>query len=495
MLRKVRVWAAAICFTLITLLFLDFTGTIHSYFGWLAKIQLLPALLAFNVGVVALLIIATLLFGRLYCSVICPLGVFQDIVSRFAASRSGKKARFSHSKNLAWLRFVTLALFVVALVAGVGSLVALLAPYSAYGRIASNLFAPVWQWGNNILAYVAERRESYLFYEHEVWIKSISTFIIAVVTFVVISILAWRNGRTYCNTICPVGTILGYLSQFSLLKPYFDMEKCNSCGLCERKCKASCISSKQGTIDYTRCVLCFDCIESCNKGAMRYGRRTKVVAAAKGEPQAKGESRKAFLATSLVVATAAAKAQTTKVDGGLALLIDKQAPERKVHIVPPGAQSIKNLASKCTGCQLCISVCPNGVLRPSMSLERMMQPELSFERGFCRPECTKCSEVCPTGAIELISREEKSMIHIGRARWSKKNCVVFTDDVDCGACAAHCPAGAITMVAIDREDPASRKIPIVNADRCIGCGACEYICPAAPFSAIHVEGNSRHITL
>ncbi len=495
MLRKVRVWLAGICFALLTLLFLDFTGTIHTYFGWLAKVQLLPALLAIHIGVVLILVDLTLVFGRLYCSIICPLGVFQDVVSRFGAMPKGKKSRFRYSKELRWLRLAVLALFIVALIAGVGSVVALLAPYSSYGRIASNLFAPVWAAGNNVLAYFAERRESYMFYEHAIWIRSLSTFVIAAVSFIVIGALAWRSGRTYCNTICPVGTVLGYISKFSILKPYFDMEKCNSCTLCERKCKASCIDAKAGVIDYTRCVSCFNCIETCNKGAIKYGSPAKVAAkAAKGEA-CDTSKRKTFLATAAVMATAAAKASTPKVDGGFAVLIDKQAPEREMHLVPAGAKSAKNFASKCTGCQLCVSVCPNGVLRPSMALDRVMQPEMSYERGYCRPECTKCSEVCPAGAISRISREQKSSVQIGHAVWIKKNCVVLTDDVDCGNCAVHCPVGAITMVRMDADDPTSRRIPAVNTERCIGCGACENLCPAAPFSAIYVEGNNRHITI
>ena len=98
MLRKIRIFAATFCFVLITLLFLDFTGTIHAWFGWLAKIQFWPALLALNVGVVVGLVILTLLLGRVYCSVICPLGVLQDIISWFASKR--KKYRFSYSPAL-----------------------------------------------------------------------------------------------------------------------------------------------------------------------------------------------------------------------------------------------------------------------------------------------------------------------------------------------------------------------------------------------------------
>jgi len=215
-LRKVRIILAAVCFALVTLLFLDFTGTLHAWFGWLARVQFLPAVLALNAGVVVALLVLTLLFGRVYCSVICPLGVMQDIFGWFG--RRQKKNRYAYSPALSWLRYWMLAVFLVALVAGAGSLAALLAPYSAYGRIASHLFAPLYRWGNNLLAYFAERLDSYAFYSAEVWMKGVGTFAVAAVTFVVLGILAWRNGRTYCNTICPVGTVLGFISRYDWRK-------------------------------------------------------------------------------------------------------------------------------------------------------------------------------------------------------------------------------------------------------------------------------------
>ena len=211
----------------ITLLFLDFTGTVHAWLGWMAKIQFLPALLALNAAVIVGMVAMTLLFGRVYCSVICPLGVMQDGVSWLSGRRKKKKYRFSYSPAVNWLRYGVLAVFVVALILGVGSFVALLAPYSSYGRIVSNLFAPIYQWGNNVLAYLAERRGSYAFYETDVWLRSLPTFIIAAVTFIVLCVLAWKNGRTYCNTICPVGTVLGFLSRYSLLCITIDKNKCN----------------------------------------------------------------------------------------------------------------------------------------------------------------------------------------------------------------------------------------------------------------------------
>ena len=497
MLRRIRLIVALVFFILITLLFLDFTGTLHGWFGWLAKIQFLPAVLALNVGVILLWVVLTLVFGRVYCSVICPLGVFQDVVSWFSGRRKKKKYRFSYSPAVSWLRYGMLGVFIIAMIAGIGSVVALLAPYSSYGRIVSNLFAPVYQWGNNVLAYFAERSDSYAFYETSVWLKSLPTFIIAAVTFVVLVVLAWRNGRTYCNTICPVGTALGFFSRYSLFRPEIDAEKCTNCSLCSRKCKAACINYKDYRIDYSRCVTCMDCIDSCKHGAISYKYRFgKKEIKETSETGNTNNARRSFLTgMGLVLVSSAVKAQEKKVDGGLAVILDKKVPARTTPLVPPGAKGLRNMRTRCTGCQLCVSVCPNQVLRPSTKLETLMQPEMSYERGYCRPECTKCSEVCPAGAILKLTPADKSATQIGHAVWVEKNCVPLRDKVACGNCARHCPTGAITMVPSDADDADSLKIPVVNVERCIGCGACENLCPARPFSAIYVEGHEQHRTI
>ena len=495
MLRKVRITLAAIVFVLITLLFLDITGTLHQWLGWLAKIQFLPALLAMNVVVVILLLALTLIFGRIYCSVICPLGIMQDVISWIHGKQ--KKNRFSFSKEKKWLRYTMLVLFVIALIAGVHALVALLAPYSSYGRIVTNLLKPIYEGGNNVLASIAEHFNSYAFYHVDVWIKSLPTFIIAAVTFVVLFVLAWRNGRTYCNTICPVGTFLSFFARFSWMKINFDEEKCKNCGKCSRNCKAACIDYKNHTVDYSRCVACGNCLGQCNFGALHYEHPKKVKKASTTEGKESVDSaRRSFLLGATLASSAVLLAQEKKkVDGGLAKIEDKVAPTRNTHITPPGSLSAKNMASKCTGCQLCVSQCPNEVLRPSTDLLHLMQPEMSYERGYCRIECNRCSEVCPTGAIRLLPLEEKSSTQIGHAVWIKKNCIPVTDGVECGNCERHCPVGAIMMVPLDEDDEESVMIPTVNEARCIGCGACENLCPARPFSAIYVEGHEVHKTL
>ena len=485
MLRKIRTILAAVVFVLITLLFLDFTGTLHHWFGWLAKIQFLPAVMALNVLVVVVLVALTLLFGRIYCSIICPLGVFQDILARLHR----KKNKYGYSKEVRWLRYPVLVIFVIAVAAGVGSIFQLLAPYSSYGRIATMIFQPIWKLGNNLLATIAERVDSYVFYTTDVWMKSLPVLIIALVTLMVLIVLAWRGGRTYCNTICPVGTILSFFARFSFLKIRFDEDKCKNCSLCSKNCKAACIDFKTHTVDYSRCVVCGNCIDSCKFGALKYSCKSRK----SSDSSEVDTSKRSFLLASALISTAALAQKKEKLmDGGIAELEDKVAPERQTPLSPPGSLSFQNLSTRCTGCQLCVSECPNQVLRPSSDLVHLMQPTMSYEHGYCRPECTRCSEVCPAGAILPVDKPEKSSIQIGHAVWIKKNCVVLTDEVECGNCARHCPSGAIEMVPLDAGDEESPMVPAINETACIGCGACEYVCPSRPFSAIYVEGHEVH---
>jgi len=499
MLRKIRTLLAAVMIICITLLFFDFTGTLHTWLSWLSKIQFLPAVMALNVAVILGLVVLTLVFGRIYCSVICPLGILQDLLARLRR----KKNKYSYSPEVRWLRYPVLVLFVLSAVVGIGSLFQLLAPYSSFGRIATMLLQPLWMLGNNVLAFLAERADSYAFYSVDVWMKSLPVFIIAAVTLVVLAVLAWRGGRTYCNTICPVGTVLSFLARFSWFKIRFNEDKCRNCSACSRNCKAACIDYKTHTVDYSRCVVCGDCISNCKFGALEYkgkdfkdSKDLKDPKDPKDSKDLKDSSKRSFLLATTLVATAAIAQKKDKVmDGGLAELEDKVAPERQTPLTPPGSRSAQNMATRCTGCQLCVSECPNDVLRPSTDLMHLMQPVMSYEHGYCRPECTRCSEVCPAGAIQLIDREEKSSTQIGHAVFIQKNCVSVTDGVDCGNCARHCPTGAIEMVMLDENDEESPMIPAVNDQACIGCGACEYVCPARPFSAIFVEGHEAHHTI
>lgn len=502
MLKKIRRILAVLCFVAVTLLFLDFTGTLHHWLGWTAKVQFMPAVLALNVVIIVALALLTLVFGRIYCSVICPLGVLQDIISWFHGRR--KKNRFTYSKEVKWLRYPVLVLFIALVLAGVGSIFTLLEPYGTFGLIATNLFQPVYQWCNNGIAAIAEHYHSYGIYTVEVWVKSIASLATAAVLFIVIAVLAWRGGRTYCNTVCPVGTFLSLISRFSLLKVHIDDDKCIKCGMCTRNCKSSCIDYNNGTVDHSRCVTCGNCIDKCHKDAIYYGRPRKVTPVAETPQQQEGidKAKRAFLIGSGVALAATAMAQAKKkVDGGLAAIEDKKMPERKNPITPPGSLNARNMHQHCVACQLCVAECPNQVLRPSNDLLTFMQPIMSYERGYCRPECNRCSQVCPAGAIKPITLEQKSSTQIGHAVWTHFLCIPTRDKnedgtpVSCGNCARHCSTGAITMIQLDENDENSPMVPSINEAKCIGCGACEYVCPSRPVSAIHVEGHEDHRTI
>ena len=501
MLRKIRITAAVLFFTLITLLFLDFTGAMHTWFGWLANIQLLPAVLALNLAVIVAMALLTLVFGRVYCSVICPLGVLQDIISWASSKRKGKKNRFTFKKENKWLRYGVLVLFIVLMVAGANAVAILIAPYSAYGRIVTALFEPLYDWGNNLLAAVSAHFGSYAFYPTEVYLKSLPVLIVAVVTLVVLVVLAWTGGRTWCNNICPVGTVLGLLSRFSLFRPTINTDQCINCGICGKRCKATCIDTKNHQIDYSRCVACFDCIDNCHSGAIKYrftyGKKQsevkpQAVSGKQNENRNGVADRRAFITgLALVAGAATVEAKKKKLAEGVARLEDKQIPPRETFPVPAGSISRKHFYSHCTACQICITNCPNNVLRPSARLATLMQPEMHFDQGFCRIDCNRCTQLCPADAIRPVdSIADKSAIQIGHAVVIPDNCVVNRDGVSCGNCARHCPTGAITMVASEANP--KRKVPAVNPEQCIGCGACEYHCPARPVSAIYVEGHEVH---
>ena len=530
MLKPIRRVLAILFWLGITLLFLDFTGAMQPILGWMAKLQFLPSVLALNGISIAIVLVMTLVLGRIYCSIVCPLGVLQDFfawIGRWKLFRRNKKAKFankySYSKPKTWLRIAVLVIFIVMLVAGFNAGAVLLAPYSSYGRMVASMLQPIYIAINNLLAGWSEAQDNYLFYQVEPTNNPTLLLIISAVMMLILFVLAFMHGRTYCNTICPVGTVLGYIAQYSRLKMQVDEEKCIKCGLCEKNCKAACIKVEKGMpvkFDYTRCVTCGDCQQVCAKGAISLSSKTSNTSATSQTSSStlsnlSDLSRRSFLAITGTAAVAATlKAQEKTTDGGLATIEDKKLPERKTPLTPPGSLSAANLQQHCTACQLCIANCPNGVLRPSTSMAHFLQPEMQYDNGYCRPECTRCADVCPAGAIKPITKEEKTAIQIGHAVWVKENCLPATQDQKCGSCATHCPAEAIQMVPIDKsikQNPDDGqwydadgnqldwravndllRIPVVDVEKCIGCGKCEYLCPARPFSAIYVEGHETH---
>lgn len=469
-LRVLRIVLACLMFAGLMWLLADTTGLAAQHVGWMAKMQFLPAVQRLFVAaslvtlaVVALTLLLTWLLGRIYCSVICPLGIMQDFFTwlgnrktlRKLSRRLGRN-RWQYEPGHPAVRssFFTFFLILMLLWHPVGSI---LEPYSAYSRFVRLIVAPL----------------------HQPWFMWVLTL------GLIVGIAAWAllKGRAWCNNVCPVGAILGAFSKHSLLQPRIDVEKCTGCRACERNCKAQCIDGATHTVDGSRCVDCFDCLDNCTTGAITFGsQRTKV------ESQKTDPERRKFLGMLGVLAATGVAEAKPKTDGGLAVIEQKRVPERSVPLRPAGSMSLRRFTQLCTSCQLCVTACPEHVLRPSSDLSTLLQPEMQFDKGYCLTGCTRCSDICPTGAILPVTKEEKTAYQIGHAVWIRENCVVQTDGVSCDNCARHCPTGAILMV----ENEQGRLIPAVDTEKCIGCGHCEYVCPSRPFSAIYVEGHEQH---
>ena len=490
-LKTARVCLSLAFFGLSALVFLDLASVIPPAFtGGILYLQFVPSLLAFTHGAVlgaaGWLFVAALtaLFGRVYCSTVCPLGTLQDAIG-FSA---GKRRRF-HFRPAGTLRYVIAAITVLLLVGGSNLLLNLLDPFSAFGRILADLVRPAVIMGNNIAAAGFEQFGHYAVSRKQWAVLTPLAVGVAATTLVMIGWLAARRGRLYCNTVCPVGTLLGLVSGISWLSLGIDHDRCTKCGRCERVCKAGCIDFARMRVDNGRCIACYNCLAVCPAGAVHFENRWRRVSAVQ-EDQGR---RNFFLHSGVSLLGLAGLVETNAT-----VLQSKPTtiPEAVTGPVsPPGSVSIERFTSLCTACHLCVSVCPSRVLSPSI-LEfgpaGMMQPRLNFRASYCNYECTLCTQICPTGAILPLAPEQKKRTQLGVARFIKENCIVFTDNTNCGACSEHCPTKAVRMVSYPNPLNRALVIPEVQPDYCVGCGACEHACPTKPFKAICVDGNPVH---
>jgi len=483
-LKRCRVALSLLIFGAIAFCFATVWVEATRFFAPLLQLQFVPALLGLLAGtfwVCTALLLFTLLFGRLYCSLLCPMGTLQDIFIQIVHLFKTKKQRlFRYSKPYRFLRYVILALVIACWFVGYSLPLAALDPYSNFGRIAAHLIGPVMVWLNNMASSIVPDTLYYVrFTPVSFWIY----VLLFALLFIIAGCSALR-GRIVCNTICPVGSFLGLISRFSAFKMVIDKESCNHCNVCSKKCKAECINSKEQKIDYSRCVMCFNCTLACKQNAIRF-----VYSWEKRPAQPKvavSRSRRVFLASVGGLTGAAALYRTT----GGPLLTGSSNPNT---IAPPGARSHEHLKKYCTACQACVAACPMRIINPTSTgygLDGWMLPTLSFQNGFCSFDCNRCGEVCPSLAIERTTLEEKKLIQIGKARFIPRYCVVTKDQTDCGACDEHCPTKAVHMVPWG--DNGLRR-PQVDEEHCIGCGACEFICPTSP-KAITVQAQVVHGT-
>lgn len=488
-LRYGRIAAAAVMLAAVTVLLTASGASVALALGWTARIQIVPMAMAGAIAGLVAQVLAAVVFGRIYCSTVCPLGTVQDFAARLP--RMGKnrwKYPWRHTAPRTTLRLGALAVTAVAAVCSVSVIPSLLDPYSTYARFASEWLRPV------VAAFGGE----------EALMASGLAAIVAVAVMGAVTAVAWRGGRTVCNTVCPAGTFLGLFSRYSLLHIDIDTDLCINCRKCEHVCKGHCIDLDDHTVDGSRCVMCFDCTAVCPESAITYTTRRKRLSlpmmqrvdagaaatasqvAEEPAPQASSPaqpvkiSRRGFMATGLILASAPFVARAEKVLGAIGDLPDDDSA--RWPIAPPGRRTLSTFHQKCTACGLCVSHCPGHVLRPAAGeygWRHTMQPLLDYDRGRCLYDCTLCTTLCPTGALEPLTVEEKHIFIIGHAYADPQLCV------GCGACAWSCPRQVIKMTTTEGR---RRPLAVVGDHGCIGCGACQDVCPVKPVKAIRVSG-------
>lgn len=494
-LRKLRIVLAVIVFLSIFLSFIDFRFFIpDKWFSIILFLQFTPSVLNFiNAPVIAavgffVILALTVFTGRSYCSVICPLGVYQDVVSRLGGRVRKRNRRYGFRRPDTILRYSILSLVLILLLAGSVFLLGLLDPYSIFGRFSTYILQPAIIAINNVLASVFSWFDNYTIFKVESVKIPFIAYILPLILIGLVTYLSFTRGRLYCNSVCPVGTFLGLISKVSLFRIKINQETCSHCGRCAINCKSSCIDFLREDIDVSRCVVCFNCISSCNDNAISFG-IGKLKTGVSDEPVNK-DKRKfiAGIITGLVTTTGIIKAQ----DAPVPTKNSTVAEDKKYPVCPPGAISIEHFTKFCTACSLCVSACPKKVIIPSVmeyGLAGIMQPHMDFHKNFCNFECIRCTEVCPTGALLPLTVEAKKLTQLGKVNFLEDNCIVKTEKTDCGACSEHCPTKAVYMVPYE----GSLVIPEINDEICIGCGACEFACPTIPYKAIFVDGNPVHL--
>jgi ferredoxin len=437
--------------------------------------------------IVVFFLVITTMFGRLYCSFVCPLGGFQDFFIRLRALKIGKiikKKRYSHRPALTKLRLAILIVTTISVASGGLFLLSFVDPYSLFGKIVTYVVKPAAVFLNNHGLTICEKFNWDFLTAMTNPPISLAAAVPFAVFFMVVLFLSLRNGRLYCNAVCPLGTFLGLFAAKSLYKIRIDSAVCNSCGICERGCKAECIDSKKMTVDNSSCIKCFNCVKSCKKDAIRF-QPVKMLHSEPCESTiGKGVSRREVFA--------AASGTAVLLGTGLLLRTGKPLKQSPSPATPPGSIKLDKYLTKCTSCYLCVNKCPTNVLQPSsfqFGLTGAFVPYMDFNIGYCDYECKACLEVCPNDAIMPYTLERKKQIQIGLVKFTRELCDVVKNETGCGACIEMCPTDALTAVTYKKD----LEIPLVKVETCIGCGACQYVCPAQPKKAIVVDSIPVHL--
>ncbi|MCK7508053.1 MAG: 4Fe-4S binding protein [Desulfobacterales bacterium] len=187
-LIKIRKVTSGIILILFILLFLGSEKLSVSLSTFLLPFQLIPALVQtvtqpealFIIGLIFIVVI-TLLFGRVYCSFLCPLGALQDLLIA-GSQRFSRQPGHSFSRPLNGLRYSLLALTVATALIGSLSLVSLLDPTSLAGRIFTHFLQPLLVWTYNLGILVLKPLNIYLYPKQTAFVP-LSVLAVTVVFF------------------------------------------------------------------------------------------------------------------------------------------------------------------------------------------------------------------------------------------------------------------------------------------------------------------------
>jgi MauM/NapG family ferredoxin protein len=415
----------------------------------------------------ALTVVASaLLFGRVFCGYVCPYGFLIELFSRKSMSldKIKKSALYSY----------ILAFGLISIIAGSGFFL-VFDPFSQLTRFFAAAFFPLLNilmhgilgidFLRQPLSFFFEKSQGYLITESIYLIKSAG---ISAVLFLFPLVLALFFGRAWCQGLCPLGSLLAFLSNYSIFGRKVISENCTSCGRCKAACPMNAVEDGGGATCTALCQLGFECAEVCRNSAITFGIR----------PLKKNfvPERRVFIKYTILSAAAVS---------GFSLLI----PEKN-HIRPPGALKEDGFLKTCSRCSQCVRVCPTKVLQPlalESGLEPLFTPRMEFSLGYCEWNCNECGKVCPTGAIKRISLEEKQRTKIGVAMIDRSLCFPWKEGKECFVCEELCPVPdkAVKLRKVDTGAHMVRA-PFVIEEKCIGCGICEYFCPSKGEKAIRV---------
>lgn len=437
-----------------------------------------------------LMVIATLFLGRFFCGWICPLGTILDLYP--SGTRKAKTAPSSTGKLKHWLLLTLLASSLFNLnLAGLLDPIAILlrgltfAIYPLLGLATRETWVRLYE-------LMGERRDTLapayaLLRDYLLPFRQTMYPLAMLSALLLVAILAleYLQSRYWCRNLCPLGTLLGWLSRFRFYKR-IPASLCSDCGACNTFCPAV---SCEKIPPPEECFVCMECRTSCPHQRVSFC------------PDIPSFRQKPFLPERRLVLGGLAT--------GLLLSIPTRFryPDQSSRLLrPPGVRDESEFLKSCVRCGECIKVCLKSALYPATwqaGIEGIATPLLIPRLGYCEYNCTLCGQVCPTGAIPVLQVETKRRETIGKAVFDKNHCLPFARQTDCIVCEEHCPIPDKAIRSHPREvigpNGARREVrePFVVDEICTGCGICEYVCPldARPGIEVFAVKNRTPITL